>query len=172
MTLLTDEVRRYIGFDTGPMKSGERVERGEVRRFAQAIMDENPRYAESEDGGRFGAPIAPPLFPALMFRRPLGNPDPLADAADPDYDGLSLVTATGLPELPLPGRALVSAGVEAEFYRYARHGESIVQRSVYRDIYERESRQGGLLLFTIIESEFRTAEGELLLRFSYKYARR
>ena len=171
MTLLTDEVRRYIGFDTGPMTSSEPVEKGAVRRFAQAIMDEHPRYAAAQPGDRFGGPVAPALYPALMFRRPLGAPDPLAHADDPDYDGLSLATSTGLPDLPVPGRGLVSAGAEAEFYRYARHGESVVQRSVYRDIYERESKRGRLL-FTLIESEFRTADGELLLRFRYRYVRR
>jgi len=168
--LLTDEVRRYIGF--GAMTCSEPVEKGAVRRFAQAIMDEDPKYAEGEPGDRFGGPIAPPLYPALMFRRPLGTPDPLAHAADPDYDGLSLATSTGLPDLPLRGHGLVSAGAEAEFYRYARHGESVVQHSAYRDIYERESKNGQPLLFTLIESEFRTAEGELLLRFRYRYVRR
>ena len=172
MTLLNDEVRRYIGLSTGPIEASEPVEKGEVRRFAQAIMDEHPRYAEERPDDRFGAPIAPPLFPALMFRRPLGKPDPLLHAGDPDYDGLSLASHTGLPDLPLPGSALVSAGVEAEFYRYARHGESVVQRSVYRDIYEKRSSRGGQLLFTVIDSEFRTEKGELLLRFSYRYVRR
>ena len=90
MTLLNDEVRRYIGLSTGPIEASEPVEKGEVRRFAQAIMDEHPRYAEERPDDRFGAPIAPPLFPALMFRRPLGKPDPLLHAGDPDYDGLSL----------------------------------------------------------------------------------
>ncbi len=172
MTMLTEEVRRYIGLETGPIQASEPVEKGEVRRFAQAIMDENPRYAAAQPGDRFGAPVAPPLFPALMFRRPLGSPDPFVNASDPDLDGLSLASHTGLPDLPLPDRALVSAGVETEFYRYARHGEEVVQRSVYRDIYERQSRRGEPLLFTIIDSEFRTGDGELLVRFSYRYARR
>jgi hypothetical protein len=172
MPLLTDAVRRYIGLHTGPIEASEPVEKGEVRRFAQAIMDEKQRYAAAEPGDRFGGPVAPPLFPALMFRRPLGAPDPFINASEPDFDGLSLATHTGLPDLPLHNRALVSAGVETEFYRYARHGELVTQQSVYRDIYERQSKQGEPLLFTVIDSEFRTSDGELLLRFSYRYVRR
>ncbi len=69
----------------------------------------------------------------------------------------------GLPELPLHGRALLNGGSEIEFYRYARHGENVIQRSTYADIYERQSKNGPML-FVVTETEYLTQSGALLMR--------
>jgi hypothetical protein len=63
----------------------------------------------------------------------------------------------------LPGRALLNGGSEIEFFRYACHGESVVQRSSYADIYERQSKNGPML-FVVTETEYLTQSGELLMR--------
>ena len=114
---------------------------------------------------RFGGPVAPPLYPTHMFRRPLGAADPIQDrATDPDFDGLAATTGQTLPEIePLRKFALLNGGSEIEFFRYARHGETVVMRSRYTDIYERETSKGPII-FVIIEGEYRTAAGEVLCR--------
>lgn len=174
MALLTDEVRRYIGVETEEEVACEPVEKGAVRRYAQAIMDDDPIYYSEEVAGalRYGAPVAPPLFPTHMFRRPFGTPDPLQEhASDPDFDGIVGSTSQGLPELPLPGLALLNGGSEIEFYRYARHGETVKCRSRYQDIYERETRSGPMI-FVVIESEYLSGDGDLLLRVRKTLIRR
>jgi hypothetical protein len=99
-----------------------------------------------------------------MFRRALGTPDVLTERAeDPDFDGLVASAGDGLPELPLHGRALLNGGSEIEFFRYARHGETVIQQSTYADIYERESKNGPML-FVVTETEYRTGDGEILMR--------
>ncbi len=163
-TMLTDEIRRFIGISSETIQACDRVEPGAVRRYAQAIMDDDPDYAPDAVNARYGGPVAPPLYPSFMFRSPYGTPDALTERGeDPDFDGLVLATGDGLPELPLPGRALLNGGSEIEFFRYARHDEEIVQRSRYADIYERESKNGAML-FVITETEYRTTGGDLLLR--------
>lgn len=163
-TMLTDEIRGYIGVKSETIEACDSVEPGAVRRYAQAIMDDDPDYAPGAGNPRFGRPVAPPLYPSFMFRRPLGTPDALTERADdPDFDGLLAAAGDGLPELPLPGRALLNGGSEIEFFRYARHGETVVQRSHYVDIYERQSKNGAML-FVITETEYRTGGGDLLLR--------
>lgn len=163
-TILTDEIRGYIGVESETVLACDTVEAGAVRRYAQAIMDHDPDYAPGAVPARFGGPIAPPLYPSFMFRRPLEAPDVLTErAGDPDFDGLVPAAGDGLPELPLPGRALLNGGSEIEFYRYARHGESVIQRSRYADIYERESRNGAML-FVVTETEYLTGDGTLLMR--------
>lgn len=163
-TLLTDEIRGYIGVRGETIEACDSVEPGAVRRYAQAIMDDDPDYAPGAGNPRFGGPVSPPLYASFMFRRPFGETDPLTERAeDPDFDGLSLGAGDGLPELPLPGLAMLNGGSEVEFFRYARHGESVVQSSHYADIYERESKNGPML-FVITETEYRTTGGELLLR--------
>lgn len=171
MSLITDELRAFIGVTTEAIPACDPVEQGAVRRFAQAVMDDDPAYAGPGDAGRtdsnaarYGGPVAPPLFPAAMFRRPFGAPDLLqARAADPDFDGLAGGPRDGLPDLPLPGYAILNGGNEVELYRFARHGEQVLQRSRYADIQERESKSGPMLL-VIIETDYVTATGEPLLK--------
>ncbi len=159
MTLLTGEIRGFIGVQSDSVAACDTVEPGAVRRYAQAIMaDHDPGYASDA-----ATPVAPPLYPAFMFRRPYGTPDVLTErAGDPNFDGLVSAAADGLPELPLPGRALLNGGSEIELLRYARHGEHVSQRSRYADIYERPSKNGPML-FVITETEYRTGD-EVLLR--------
>lgn len=163
-TLLTDEIRKFIGFKSETIKACDAVEPGAVRRYAQAIMDEDPRYAPGGASEQFSRPIAPPLYPAFMFRRPLGSADVLTErASDPDFDGLVPASNDGLPKLPLDGLALLNGGSEIELYCCARHGENVFQRSTYADIYERQSKSGPML-FTVIETEYLTESGTLLMR--------
>jgi len=163
-TMLTDEIRGFIGVKSETVMACDTVEAGAVRRYAQAIMDDDPNYAPGATPARFGGPIAPPLYPAFMFRRPLGSPDVLTERAlDPHFDGLVPAAGDGLPELPLHGRALLNGGSEIEFFRYARHGESVFQRSTYADIYERQSKSGPML-FVVIETDYLTETGALLMR--------
>ncbi len=164
MSLITDEVRAYVGRWSQPQEACDAVEPGAVRRFAQAIMDEDPAYAADADAGsRCGGPIAPPLFPNHMLRRPLGTPDLLQQRAhDPDFDGV--VPAAGLPAIaPLAHLPVLNGGSEFEFIRAARHGERVTVRQRYADISEKTSSKGTLIV-VVIEGEVRTLQGELLLR--------
>ena len=172
MTILTDEIRTYIGRQGDPAEACDAVEPGAVRRYAQAIMaDADGDYAPGASPRGAGGPIAPPLYPAFMFRRPLGTADVLSDRAeDPDFDGLVSSASDGLPELPLPGRALLNGGSEIELLRYARHGERVIQRSRYADIYERDSKNGPML-FVIVETEYAVG-AEILLRVRKTIIRR
>jgi len=166
MALLTEALKKYIGVQSQTEIACEPVERGAVRRYAQAIMDEDPIFSEScANNARFGGPVAPPLFPTHMFRRAFGAPDPLQlRARDPDFDGLASAASSGLPELePIRHLALLNGGSEIEFFRYSRHGESVKLRSRYADIVEKETSKGPML-FVIIETEYRNGEDELLMK--------
>ena len=172
MTILTDEIRAFIGREGAADEAVDAVEPGAVRRYAQAIMaDHDGDYAPGATPARSGGPVAPPLYPAFMFRRPLGTPDALSERAeDPDFDGLVSAASDGLPELPLPGRALLNGGSEIELLRYARHGERVTQKSRYADIYERMSKNGPML-FVIVETEYAVGT-EVLMRVRKTIIRR
>lgn len=171
-TILTDEIRSYIGRQSDVVTAVDAVEPGAVRRYAQAIMaDHDGDYAPDATPARYGGPVAPPIYPAFMFRRPYGTPDVLSERAeDPDFDGLVSAASDGLPELPLPGRALLNGGSEIEFLRYAKHGERVSQRSRYADIYERESKNGPML-FVVIETEY-AVDTDVLMRVRKTIIRR
>jgi hypothetical protein len=170
MTLMTDELRKFIGVASERVRSADAVERGAVRRYAQAIMYESPDFMD-DGNARHGGAVAPPLYPAFMFRRPFGSGDPLsARAHDPDFDGLVPAASSGLPDLPI-NLALLNGGSEIELFRYARHGETLYQQSRYADIYERESRSGPMLL-VVVETRYETEDGELVMRLKKTQIRR
>ena len=175
MALLTPEVQKLVGATSEVEVACDPVERGAVRRYAQAYMDDDPIFYADETtrGSRYGGAVAPPLFPMNMFRQPFGTPDPFAArAGNPDFDGIVGSTAQGLPPLPLPpGTALLNAGTEVELYRYARHGETVTAKSGYDSITEKASSKGPMLL-VVIATEYRNAAGELLLRVKKTQIRR
>ena len=147
-SLLTPEVKKLVGAESGLETACEPVERGAVRRYVQAYMDEDPMFHEGlRRGDVRGDAVAPPLFPMNMFRRPFGTPDPFAEhAGNPDFDGIVGSTAQGLSPLPLPkGIGLLNAGTEVEVFRYARHGETITAKSRYHSITEKQSSKGPML---------------------------
>ena len=157
------ELKGYIGRTGNRITACDPVEKGAVRRFAQAIMDEDAKYgAEGIDEG--GRSLAPPLFPPFAFRRALGTPDPLTARAKDDYfDGLSLTVNTGLPDLPLPDMGLLNGGAEIEFFDYARHGDRITQVSRYSDIWDKQSSKGPMI-FVVTETDYLDQNDKLLLR--------
>lgn len=162
--LLTDEVRAYIGQCTETELACDRVEAGAVRRFAQAVMDDDPAYREVSDAAtRFGGPVAPPLYPNHIARRALGTDDPIqANAGNPDFDGM-LPIASLPPIRPLAHLATLNGGSEFELFRYARHGEQVQVKQSYEDIVEKQSSKGPMVLVTRL-TEFRNGAGELLMR--------
>jgi hypothetical protein len=164
MSLLQEEILSYIGIEGPESVATDAVELGAVRRYAQAIMDESADYSEAGGNPRYRGGVAPPIYPAYMFRRALGTTDPLSERAeDPNFDGLVPSSGDGLPEIiPLRGRALLNGGSQIEFFRYARHGERVLQKARYAEIAERQSSKGPMVLVTV-EISYRTEEGEPLM---------
>ena len=162
--MITDEITACIGVWSDTEAACDPVEQGAVRRFAQAVMDDDPAYGpDAPSSGRYGGPVAPPLFPNHMLRRAFGTPDVIQqNARNPDFDGV--VPARGLPAIAaLAHLPVLNGGSEFEFFRYARWGEFVTLRQRYADIYEKPAREGSLV-FVVIESEIRTGGGEMLLR--------
>ena len=165
MSALTEALKPYVGMQSQAEVACDVIERGAVRRYAQAIMNEDPVFSvPCENNARYGGPVAPPFFPTHLFRRPFGAPDPLqVHAHDPDFDGIVAATISGLPELlPLKGYALLNGGSEIEFYRYPLHGEAISMQSRYAEISEKETSKG-LIVLVVIESEYRNEKNDLLI---------
>ena len=127
-TILTDEMRGYIGRTSDTVTA--RATRWSPARSAAMRRRSWPTMTATTRRTRRRRATAARwrrrIYPAFMFRRPFGTPDVLSERAeDPDFDGLVSAASDGLPELPLPGRALLNGGSEIEFLRYARHGERV-----------------------------------------------
>lgn len=163
---ITDEVKALIGLQSAWVEACDPVERGQIRRHAQAIMDPDPAYWDDgyAAGTKAGRLAAPPLFPLHALRRPPGTQDAFTHpVTDPDFDGTMQGDTKGLPPVPIPLTGVLNGGSEIEILQYARLGDRIRIRSCYRDIYQKEGRSGPLV-FILTETVYANQDGEILVK--------
>ena len=113
------------------------IERGPVRVFADALMDDDPVYRQD------GAPV-PPTFPFVMSY----------------WGSLGTGGAAGLPidRLRGPGRAILHGEQAFEYQRWPKVGDVLEGTTVITDVYEKERSNGGKLEFYVTETEWKDAD--------------
>jgi acyl dehydratase len=134
---VTDEARRQIGTEGEPVTV--EIERGHIRRFAEAIGDPNPLFNDEKSARktRFGGMIAPPTF-----YRALTSPIPnVRLAMEGGFRGLD-------------------GGSEWEYFQPIRPGDRITVRAKLADLRESEGRLGPMV-FIVMEISYTNQFGEL-----------
>jgi acyl dehydratase len=133
---VTDEARKQIGKVTESRT--HEVERGAIRRFAEAIGDTNPIFNSDSEArkSRFGGMIAPPTF-----CRSLGM-------AIPDVK-IDMPTSRGL-----------DGGSDWEYLVPIRPGDRISVQSKLVDLRESDGRLGPMV-FTTVETTYTNQFGEV-----------
>jgi acyl dehydratase len=163
---LTDEIRALVG-QTGPrLTAAHPLGPDELRRFTQAVMDDDPIHWDADAGARYGGVVAPLLYPVNALRRAPGSADPLDRLhGDPDWDGTDLGSGLGgLPPVRVPGLPRVlNGGVEAEFHQMARVGDVISAQASYLDISERAGKSGPMVILTV-ETTYTNQDDAVLVR--------
>jgi acyl dehydratase len=134
---VTDEVRKQTGKAAEPRTY--EVERGAIRRFAEAIGDANPLFNREEEARktRFGGMIAPPTFCRSMM------------AAFPEV------------KIDIPGNRGLDGGSDWEYFAPIRPGDRITVQSKIADIRESEGRLGPMV-FTTIETSYTNQFGKVV----------
>ncbi len=136
--ILTDELRTSaIGIKGEPLSMD--VEKGHVRRFAEAIGDDNPLFTDEKEArkSRYGGLTAPPTFlRTLRVERP------------------------ALP-FPIPYVRSLDGGSEWEFFEPVRVGDFITGQIEIEDIFERPGRLG-TMLFTIYLTTYKNQLDEVV----------
>lgn len=153
VSLITDEIRAWIGRETPPWTI--EASKLDIRRFAVATDDLNLLYLDEEYAKQscHGGMLAPPLF----YMAPLTNPVPESELRP---DGLPYEGKFPIPPTPLP--RLMDGGTEIEFFAPIRVGDTLTGRCKIVDIYQKEGRTGPLI-FIVRESRFTNQKGELVL---------
>ncbi len=133
---VTDEARKQIGKVSEPRTY--EVERGAIRRFAEAIEDRNPLFNNERDArqSRFGSMIAPPTF-----CRSMGAPIPDIKLDMPTFRGLD-------------------GGSDWEYFLPIRPGDRITVQSKLVDLREAAGRLGPMV-FTVVETTYTNQFGEV-----------
>ena len=135
--VVTEEVLKQIG-KTGEPRTYE-VERGHIRRFAEAVGDSNPLFNDEAKArkSRFGGMIATPTFYRTM-------PSPIPQVSFAGAGG----AFRGL-----------DGGSEWEYFHPIRPGDRITAQSKLADIREAEGRLGPMV-FVVIETSYTNQFGE------------
>src|SRR5690349_24807374 len=113
-----------------------RVELGKIREFAKAVKDDNPTYRS--DGA-----IAPPTF-LMTIAHWVGDLGATRSAVKLDY------------------RRLLHGEQEFEYVKPIRPGDTLQFRSRTKDVFEKDGKRGGKMLFVIGETEFTNQRGEVV----------
>jgi acyl dehydratase len=146
-TVITADMRRSIGAEASPVVI--EIERGAVRKFAEAVGDANPLWRDEEyaRNTRYGGILAPPSF---------------------------LCTAgagfSGRIEIELPLKRLLVVADELEFCQPIRVGEVITCNQRLVDLQEREGKKGKQV-FVVYENVFTDQKGEMVARGRATYLR-
>lgn len=122
-SLIPDNLRQMLGKESAAAVT--EVEKGAIRKFAEAMGDPNPLFTDEEAASEVGGILAPPTF-------------------------FTTIRAGGLPEPEFHfGRVSVAAGREVELLKPIRPGQRLTATSKYANAYERQGRKGHILFYVI-----------------------
>ena len=156
---MTEEVMGMIGKEATPRVSPDEVNKSDIRRFVQAVMDDNPIFYDEAQAAqtRYGEIVAPGPYPVTFVgKRPLGTPDPMGQQET------GVGQAARELHVPLPDDArLFHGSSDLEIRRLPRLGDRITVRERLTDIYEKTGRSGRLA-FVVTEKTFTNQDDEVL----------
>jgi acyl dehydratase len=134
--LVTEQTKKLIGLQAEPFTV--EVERGAIRRFAEAIGDPNPAFNDERAARktRFGTMVAPPTFCRSFGAVPM------------------------VRELKLGTHRVLDGGSEWEYFEPIRAGDRITVVSRLADIRETKGRLGPMAL-VVVETTYTNQFGEL-----------
>ncbi|GAI50812.1 unnamed protein product, partial [marine sediment metagenome] len=147
-----EEVTKLIG-RVGDIRIME-VEKGAIRRYADAVDDRNPVYWDEEyaRNSRYGSIVAPSGF--------FGWPTTWTGGM-PLRSRLADEVSTALAQAGY--RRGLDGGIEYEFFCPVRAGDVLTALPRVTDIYEREGRTGKAVFF-VIETTYTNQSGDLVAK--------
>ena len=147
--MLPEEVTKLIG------KAGDIrimvVEKGAIKKFADAVGDLNPLYMDEEyaKNSRYGSVIAPPGF--------FGWPTSWSESG-PTFTELRHELITTMAEAGFP--RLLDGGIEYDFYLPVRAGDILSAIQKIASITERETK-AGKIAFSVTETTYTNQNGDV-----------
>ena len=135
-----EEISRLIGKSTGI--TIYEVEKGAIRRFADAVGDMNPLYRDDEIARKsiYGSIIAPPGFFGWPTKKAVES------ALLVDFPPELIST---LEKESYPLSSALDGSIEYEFFLPVRSGDALAAVSKVKDLRERSGHSGKLVFFTM-----------------------
>jgi len=147
-SLITAEIKSMIGQEID-LPSIEAIDKTSIIRYARAISDFNPLYSDEEyaEKTEYGGIIAPPTF---IF-------DVVSATTDIGDDGRDLT------RIKLPGfKPAIRAGNEYQLLEPARPGDVVNRKRKIINIYEREGKKVGKIVFVVYDTTYTNQKGGIL----------
>jgi len=147
-SLITAEMKSMIGQEID-LPSTEAIDKASILRYARAISDFNPLYSDEEyaNQAEYGGIIAPPTF---LF-------DVVPATTDIGDDGRDLT------RIKLPGfKPAIRASNEYQLFESARPGDVINRKRKIINIYEREGKRVGKIVFVVYDTTYTNQKGRIL----------
>jgi len=146
-TIITNEMRAKVGMTHEPVVF--EIEKGAIRRFAQAVEDPNPLWVDDEYARktRYGGIVCPPGF----FGLPTGQAAELGDMIE-------------LMDPPL--KNILFGGAESELYLPIRPGDILISYMKLTDLYEK-SGGTGKMIFMVFEANYKNQRDEVVAKTRY-----
>ena len=149
LTGISAEFKKLVGVESEP--EVWEVEKGHIRRHAEAIGDPNPLWRDEAYARetRHHGIVAPPLF--LIDVGLVNLVDRLVDMA--------------------PDKANINGGTELDFYRPMKVGDTITTVAKLADVKEKVGKSGSMIFLTV-EVNYTNQKGELVVRCRNTFIRR
>jgi len=144
-----DELRGLIGAMTEP--GINEVERGAIRRYAEAVGNPNPLYSDVEYAkkSRYGEVICPPGFFGWPIKASTGAVEVMAPV-------FSALFKAGLVRI-------LDGGMSYEFFLPVRAGDTLTWYARFVDAREREGKTGKMI-FLSFETTYINQRGDLVAK--------
>jgi acyl dehydratase len=146
--MVPDELKQYIGKIDPPHV--REVETGAIRRYADAVGNENPLYSDEEYAGesRYGTIIAPPGF--------FGWPT----KSVPSSEGIiGLMTAM----INAGYYRILDGGMSYEFFLPVRAGDTLIASPKVKDVSAKEGKSGTMIICNF-ETTYLNQNGDLVAK--------
>ena len=148
--MVPDELKQYIGKIDPPHV--REVEAGAIRRYAEAVGNENPLYSDIEyaSRSRYGGIIAPPGFFGW------------ASAGVPESEGImAMMTAI----INAGYYRILDGGMSYEFFLPVRAGDTLIDSPKIKDINAKEGKSG-VMMICEFETTYLNQNGDLVAKAS------
>ena len=146
-SLLTAEIKAMVG-EEAELPVLEEIGKTSIIRYAHAISDLNPLYFDEGYAKKteFGGVVAPPTY---IF-------DVVPAGTETGDDGRDLT------RVALPGFRVARGGNEYQFFEPGRPGDIISRKRKIIDIFERDSKKVGKIIFIVYDTTYTNQEGKCL----------
>ena len=160
--MIPEELKKLIGASGSPQTY--EVEKGAIRRFADAVGDFNPIYSDDEyaQKSRYGAIIAPPGFFGWPTKQARGSP--LAVDIPPELE-------SAFKQAGYPLSLVLDGGMEYEFFEPIRAGDTLTAVTTVRNLRERSSETGSIIV-SFLDTVYHNQRGELAAKQQLMFVRR